>query len=109
MRFTRNYGIGVHATRRVELAFGRISSSVHLPDEREDALRDLRDLVAKGTRSVNWNFRAHAAIAKNAGDVDAPLFFALAAVLSGKADAATLATFPRWTGLVHATNGHGST
>ncbi len=77
-----------------ELAFYR---AVHLPDERAAALRDLRALIAHGARSPGWNFRAHAALAEKAGDADAPLFAALADVLSGKADAATLATFPRWT------------
>jgi tetratricopeptide (TPR) repeat protein len=77
-----------------ELAFYR---AVHLPEERDEALRALQGLVAQGARSVGWNFRAHAVLAEKAGDGDAPLFFALADVLSGKEDASTLAAIARWT------------
>jgi len=84
----------VRSTLTPELAFYR---ALHLPEERDDALRELRSLVAKGARSPGWDFRAHALLAEKAGDVDAPLFLALADVLSGKADLATLAAFPRWT------------
>jgi Tfp pilus assembly protein PilF len=78
----------------VELAFYR---AVHLPDERDAALRDLRRLVTEGARSPGWNLRVHATLAEKAGDADAPLFFALAEVLSAGADPAILAQFPRWT------------
>jgi Tfp pilus assembly protein PilF len=82
------------ASLRSEIAFYR---AVHIPEERDDALHELRALIAQGARSPVWNFRAHALLAEKVGDADAPLFFALADVLSGKADAATLAAFPRWT------------
>jgi Tfp pilus assembly protein PilF len=77
-----------------EIAFYR---AVHLSEERDDALRMLRTLVAKGALSRGWNFRAHTSLAETSGDPDAPLFAALADVLSGTAEASTLERFARWT------------
>lgn len=76
-----------------EIAYYR---AVHLPHERDDALRALHTLITQGARSPGWDLRSHAQMAEEAGDWDAPLLFALAKVLSEGASPSTLLAFPRW-------------
>ncbi len=75
-------------------------SAVHLPQERDNALRVLHGLIAQGARSPAGSLRAHAQMAEDAGDPDAPLLVALAEVLYQGASPSTLLAFPRWNDVI---------
>jgi Tfp pilus assembly protein PilF len=78
----------------IELAFYQ---AAHVPEERTQALKNLHALIASGARSKDWNFTAHAALAKSRNDPDSDLLAVLGDVLADAAPAEALDAFPRWT------------
>jgi len=64
--------------------------------ERDEALRNLKQVLESGGRSPNWNLDANIAKAREEGHPDALWLEKLAAVITGGADIASLEGWPRW-------------
>ncbi|HEY0072481.1 MAG TPA: tetratricopeptide repeat protein [Abditibacteriaceae bacterium] len=69
---------------------------IHFPDGEPSPLKHLKALLAQGMHAEDWTFALNLERARQDGHPNVALLEALAAVISGESDLATLDAFPEW-------------